>query len=136
MSETDNGPQDDRDRYEQFAKMTLEEIKEHLEALGETFAEVKKHYEGRIGRLRREIKREDMDKIMEIFQDLLPMTMNPGVQEEVSTEDIPLEELTGYRISAMMQDTMQFAASFENTDITAIPVQKPRRNFFPGQPPV
>lgn len=127
MSETDKGSQDDR--YERFGKMTLEEIKEHLAALGETVTGVKKHYEGRLGRLRRELKPDDMDQLMEAFQDLLPMTLNPGVQAEAATGEVPPEELTANRISAMMQDTMLFAARFENSGITAIPMERPGQSL-------
>jgi hypothetical protein len=111
------------DRYAYFRGLPLEEIQEHLEGLSGTFDDIRGHYSGPIGRHRKKIKDEDMDALMDAFGDLLPMSLNTAVQQEFGEGKDP-EDLAHTRIIGLTQDVLLFAARFENTGITAFPLEQ------------
>lgn len=110
-----------KERYAYFYSLSLEEIREHLDELTESISGVRKSYTGPIGKHRKKIKDEDAKVLTDAFGDLLPMSLNPDVQQEILNSTAEhLEDSTHAKISQLTEDIALFLSRFENTGVTLI----------------
>jgi hypothetical protein len=120
MPETHDRPPES-DLYEYFRGMSLEEITNHLDELKEELGAVKKYYTGPIRKHIKIIKDDDMDKLSMAIGDLLPMTHNPEVQQEViSGDSSESKEPVLWHISDLTMDILTFMTRFDNSGATIL----------------
>ena len=116
----DQGEQLRQSPYEYFRNLPMEAIQERLAELNTTFEQVQSHYTGFIGRFRKNMRGEDQGTLVNCVGDLLPMSHNRSVQEEIMAATEQRDDLAFHRIARLQWDIMMFMGKFENTGVTII----------------
>src|SRR5665213_2314165 len=115
---TDAHESDPVDRYEYLRGLSLEEAEAHLAELTAGLTEAEKHYTGPIGSLRRKLNDEDLEQLGAALGDLLPMSTNPLVQQElIDHPELGPEDLLFYSIASAAWDISGFMSRFKNSGV-------------------